>query len=146
MKKHIQKIFLLLFLGIAQMGIAQSIGALSGYGGTRLDCGGDTGHFCGAALSVPASRSANEATLPIQLRKDESGHLVVQVLKSALTEDQDKINFKNKFLFYVEEDMILDASVKNALSSTETEAEDLVKIKQGIYPIISWDKFYLIRF
>ena len=145
MKKHIQKIFLLLFLGVVQIGNAQSIGASSGYGG-RIDCNEIGGRFCTSALNIPASRSANETALPIQIRKDESGHLVMQVLKSALTEEQDKINFKNKFLFYVEEDTFLDVSVKNALSSTETEAEDLVKIKQGIYPIISWDKFYLIRF
>ena len=145
MKKHIQKIFLLLFLGVAQMGNAQSIGALVGYG-ARPGCTGIGGSCCVSALNIPSNRNANETTLPIQLRKDESGHLVMQVLKSALTEEQDKINFKNKFLFYVEEDMTLDVSVKNALSSTETEAEDLVKIKQGIYPIISWDKFYLIRF
>ena len=144
MKKHIQKIFLLLFLGVAQIGNAQSVGASGGYG--IRPCGATTGHFCGASLTVPANRSADEAALPLRIRKDESGHLVMQVLKSALTEEQDKINFKNKFLFYVEEDTFLDVSVKNALSSTETEAEDLVKIKQGIYPIISWDKFYLIRF
>ena len=145
MKKHIQKIFLLLFLGVAQMGNAQSIGASSGYGG-RIDCNAIGGSFCTSALNVPSNRSADEATLPVRLRKDESGHLVMQVLKSSLTEEQDKINFKNKFLFYVDEDTFLDVSVKNALSSKETETEDLVKIKQGMYPIISWDDYYFIRF
>ncbi len=138
MKKTIIIALLSLALGLVEKGNAQSVGASMAYGKGQCGVGGTT---CVIGISVPASRSVDETKLSLHLMKDASGHIVMQISKANLTEEQERLNYKNKFAFYIEEDVILEDSVREALDS-----EKPIVIKQGMYPIIEWENYYYIRF
>jgi hypothetical protein len=143
MKKTI-KLFLLC-LALSQGVAAQkSIGANGGYGGKTGSCLSGGAHFCEEALAAIESRSAEEdAALPIHFIKDASGHLVMQVSKANLTEEQDRLNYKKKFAFFIDEDFTLDESIRKALYPDEPKS---IIIRQGMYAIIEWENHYYIRF
>ena len=142
MKKQLTIALLSLALGIMEKGSAQSVGATDGYG-SSMNCSDLGGRFCMLKATVPANRTSNEKSMPLHFLMDKSGHLVMQVSKELLTEEQDNLNYKNKFIYYVEEDIILDNTIQEALTPN---SEKPILIKQGMYPIIEWENHYYIRF
>ncbi len=142
MKKQLIIALLSLALGIVEKGSAQSVAAKDGYG-SSLNCSELGGRFCMLKATVPANRTSNEKSMPLHFLIDKSGHLVMQVSKERLTEEQDLLNFRNKFIYYVEEDVMLDNTIQEALTPN---TEKPISIKQGMYPIIEWENHYYIRF
>ena len=119
-----------------------SVAAGAGYG---QPCSMGGRPFCGSSIQVTQSRIAEEDpnAAPIRLFKDSSGHLVMQVNKKTLTEEQDRLNYKNKFAFFVEQDFTLN---DEATKSLYPDTNKNVIIEQGMYPIIEWENHYYIRF
>ena len=142
MKRTTQLLSLLLLCGVASTK-GQSIGAESKHSSNRMDCSGAPKSLCISSTSVPERRTNNDAALPLHFIKDASGHLVMQVSKASLTEEQDRINYRNKYAFLVEEDVTLDDSMRKALMP---DSEKPLVIVQGMYPIIEWEGHYYIRF
>jgi hypothetical protein len=143
MKKTI-KLFLFC-LALSQGVAAQSIGSTSGYSFSSVTTNCEqNGHFCKGALAAIESRSVEDAAaLPLHFIKDASGHLVMQVSKANLTEEQDLLNYKNKFAFFIDADFKLDESIHKVLYP---EDDKPMIIRQGMYAIIEWENYYYIRF
>ena len=141
MKKHIQKIFLLLFLGVVQTGNAQSVPLSPPGRGTMIDnnCYGSSGS-CSASMSVLTSRSADNSTPTFSLYKNQSNNIVIEYPKSLIDEDT-KSEFANRNAYFTEKEQILDESVQNALN-----AEKPIILAKGWHPMIELEDCYIISY
>jgi hypothetical protein len=142
MKNNKTIIFCLAF-AVWQSGFSQnSVSAVGGYGSNRIICGELGSQPCIGNVSVNHNKSESN-TSSINIAKDASGHLVFQFLKSQMTKEQEEITFKDKFVYFVEQDIILDDSINDAFERTK---EQPIIIRQGMYPIIEWLDSYFVKF
>lgn len=143
MKKQINKITcLILCCLLAHICDAQVVAADSKSGRTELDCGNIGRHTCFSSTVVLEGRN-NDQTPPILLSIDANDRLVMQINKERLSKEVEDFNYKNKTAFYIEENITLDDTVREAL---QREKGDHVIIQAGWYPIIETPNSYLIAY
>ena len=141
MKKHIQKIFLLLFLSVMQTGNAQSVPLSPPGRGTMIDnnCYGSSGS-CSASMSVLTSRSADNSTPTFSLYKNQSNNIVIEYPKSLIDEDT-KSEFANRNAYFLEKEQILNESIQIALQTAKP-----IVLARGWHPIIELADRYVISY
>jgi hypothetical protein len=107
-------------------------------------CTSKTGHLCGVEVKTIESKDSVEKNVsPINFLKSENGGLIMKVSKIGLSEEQERLYYKNKFSFLIDEDFTLDESIRAALYPDDNKP---IVIRKGLYPIVEWDDHYYIRF
>ena len=134
MKKQIQKIFLLLFLGVAQMGIAQeSINVSIKYG--RL-CG-DGGGVCRMETLNQSERATNSNFNAVTIYLDELNRLSLKVLKAGLSKEIEEQEYKGRYMYFLDSDI--------EIATAESGNKPLILAK-GWHPLIELEDCYVISY
>ena len=145
MKKHIQKIFLLLFLGVTQMGIAQSNKAFKTVE-MSVGRGGENPPSCkGLGLCQRSSTLvSNTERATINNRStaflNHSGNFVMKVYKENLSlELTDDLAYQN--MYYLKTDTPVNSDVQQAL-----QVEKPIVLAKGWHPMIELEDCYIISY
>ena len=134
MKKQIQKIFLLLFLGVAQMGNAQkSINVSIGFG---RPCGYGRG-ACDIQILNQSERATNSNFDAMTVYLDELNRLSLKILKVGLSKEIEEREFKGQYMYFLDSDI--------EIVTTESGNKPLILAK-GWHPLIELEDCYVVSY
>ncbi len=145
MKKTIKLLYFFLYCTLTLVKAQTNVVMKPTYSAVgHFPCTSSSGHLCGIAVKVIEMKDSVEKSIsPIDFLKSESGSLIMKVSKVSLTEEQERLYYKNKFSFLINEDFTLDESIRIALFPNDDKP---IVVRKGLYPIVEWDDYYYIRF